>query len=342
MVTSNALDSRKLAQLLYNQYNVIARRQALALGVTRNALRHRLRRDGPWRKILAGVYIAETGTVSPEQRDMAALLYAGPGSVITGAAAVRRHRLTCAGLGDVDLLVRVQSRVRSAGFVRIQHTNRMPENVWSTRGLRFAPLARAVADAARGMSRFEEVQALVCEAVQRGRCPLEDLIDELDAGPKAGSRLFREALAGIAAGIRSVAEADLKRAIDRSALEKPIYNPRLYLFDGTAFTFLGIPDAWWQRAGVAAEVDSLQYHFKVRDYEATLDRHNRMERAGIHLLHFLPRNIKPDQRKVLADIKGAVDAGNRNPPLPIVAVPSDIADVDAYLAAYLASHAPAS
>lgn len=343
MVPTNTSDSGRLRQLLYNQYDVIARRQALAVGVTRNALRHKLRIGGPWRKVLAGVYVTQTGTVTSEQRDMAALLYAGPGSVLTGAAAVRRHHLPCPGSGDVDVLVCAQIRVQSAGFVRIQHTTRMPENAWSTRGLRFAPLARAVADAARRMNRFEDVQALVCEAIQRGRCTLADLAGELDAGPKAGSRLLREALAGITAGVRSAAEADLKRAIDHSALEKPMYNPRLYLFDGIAFSFLGIPDAWWQRAGVAAEVDSLQYHFRAGDYEATVARHNRMEAAGVRLIHILPRTIKRDQRRILADIAGAVENGSRNRPLRIVvAVPSDVADPDDFLAAYLASHAAAS
>jgi hypothetical protein len=47
--------------------------------------------SGRWQKILPGIYLAATGTVTIEQRQMAALLYAGPGAVLTGAAAVRRH-----------------------------------------------------------------------------------------------------------------------------------------------------------------------------------------------------------------------------------------------------------
>ena len=59
---------------------------------------------------------------------MAALLYAGPKSLLTGAAAVRRHRLQCAGLNQVDVLVPEDVRVRSAGYVRIIRTGRMPDN----------------------------------------------------------------------------------------------------------------------------------------------------------------------------------------------------------------------
>lgn len=337
MITKQRPDQQRLSQLLTHQYNVIARHQALARGITRSALRHRLRHGGPWRKILPGVYVANTGAVTPEQREMAALLHAGPGSVITGAAAVRRHNLPCAGLGEVDVLVRAQVRVQSAGFARIQHTTRMPANIWSTRGIRFAPLPRAVADAARSMKNFEDVQALVCDAVQRGRCTVEELIDELGAGPSGGSRSFREALAEIATGIRSVAEKDLKQIIDGSDLEKPMYNPRLYLFDGETFTFLGMPDAWWQRAGVAAEADSLQYHLRARDHADTVARHNRMEAAGIHMLHFQPKNIKPERRQNLCALRDAIATGAARPELPVVAVPVGEPDDEAYLKRYLDS-----
>jgi hypothetical protein len=334
MTENSKPDARRLARILSHQYNVVARQQALACGVTVSALRHKLRHEGPWRKILPGVYVTVTGTATADQREMAALLYAGPRAVITGAAAVRRHRLQCAGLNEVDVLVPVESRRQGAGFVRIQHTARMPGNIWSTGGIRFVPLARAVADAAGGMKRFEDVQAVVCEAVQRGRCTLEELIAELNAGPTPGSRWLREALAEISAGIRFSAERDLKRVIDRSDLEKPMYNPRLYTCEGQ---FLGIPDAWWQRACVAAEVDSRQYHISAKDHEATVARHNRMEAAGINMLHFLPRNIKPEQRIIVATLRDAIEAGYRNPPLPIVTVPAGETDDAAYLMAQLGS-----
>lgn len=327
-------DAKRLTRILSLQYNVITRRQALACGITTSALRHKLRAHGPWRKILPGVYVTVTGTVTPEQREMAALLYAGPRSMITGAAAVRRHRRDCPGLNEVGILVPVGVRRQSAAFVRIQHTARMPQDAWSTRAIRFAPLARAVADAARDMKRFSDVQAVICEAVQSGGCTLDELITELNEGPTAGSRWYREALAEVSAGIRSSAERDLKRIIDRSDIERPLYNPRLYTLEGT---FLGMPDAWWQGAGVAAEVDSRQYHISMRDHEATVARHNRMEAAGIHMLHFLPRTITRDRLSVLVTLRDAIDAGRRNPRLPIVAVPAEEKDDGAYLIAQVRS-----
>ena len=318
MPTLSEYDRQRLARLLRLQYNVVARSQALECGLTRGAITHRLRPGGPWHQVLPGVYLAVTGTATADQRDIAALLYAGPQSVITGPVAVRRHNIRCAGLNVLDVLVPADTRRKSTGFVQIQRTTRMPGDLYTIGPIRFTSLARAVADAARGMTRFSDVQALVCEAVQRGRCTLEELVQELDQGPSSGRRWYRMALAEVSEGIRSAAEAQLKNLIDRSDLERPVYNADLYTLDGI---FLGRPDAWFESAGVAGEVDSREYHMGAKDYEETTRRHNRMEAAGIHVLHWLPSTIRAEPHRVLADLRSAIAAGNKRPPLPIRAIP---------------------
>jgi hypothetical protein len=179
--------------------------------MTRSTIAYRLRADGPWRQILPGVYLTVTGTVTMEQRETAGLLYAGPQSVITGPVAVRRHNLRCAGLNVLDVLIPADIHRKSTAFVQIQRTTRMPGNLYTTGPIRFTSPARAVADAARAMDRFSDVQALVCEAVQRGRCTLEQLGQELNGGPSAGTRWYRMALCrgrrGHPVGSRSRPEA---------------------------------------------------------------------------------------------------------------------------------------
>jgi hypothetical protein len=134
-----------------------------------------------------------------------------------------------------------------------------------------------------------------------------------------GSLLLRRALRDAARGIWSAAEGDLMDLIGSSDLEQPEFNVALYTEDGT---LLGIVDAWWQRAGVAAEVDSLEHHFKnSEDREATMERHNRIARRMVHLLHFTPRRITSDGGGVLNDLSIAIEEGARRPPLPIRGVP---------------------
>src|ERR1700735_3209597 len=145
MPRKSIYDSDRLGRIAREQFGVIGRDQALDCGVSRSAVAYLLRQHGPWRKIVPGVYATTTGDMSPDARAMAALLHAGPRGVITGAVAVRRHNLRCAGLNEVDVLVPSGTRVQSAGFVRIIHTSRMPETFYTTRQIRYALPARAVA-----------------------------------------------------------------------------------------------------------------------------------------------------------------------------------------------------
>jgi hypothetical protein len=319
MPTKSVYDRTQLARVAGEQFGVVGRSQAMESGMSRGVISRLTQSGGRWQKIIPGVYATTTGTVDPDQRAMAALLHAGPQSVITGAAAVRRHRLRCPGLNEIDVLVPIAVRVQSSHFVRVIHTSRMPSEIYRTGRIRFAPLDRAVADAARGMTRLGDVRAVVAEAVQHGRCDLPSLARELREGPSAGSGLYRKALAEVAAGIRSAAEGDLKELIEQSGMEQPVYNATLCAADGT---FLGIADAWWQRAAVAAEVDSREYHLGPEDYARTTSRHNRMAEHGINVLHFLPSTLKRDPSSVLANLRGAIRRGNAQPALPITAIPA--------------------
>jgi hypothetical protein len=321
-------DRERLNRVLGEQFGVVSRAQALECGVSRGRLDHLVRPGGRWQRMLPGGYVVNTGAVSADQRAMAALLYAGPKSLLTGAVAVRRHRLQCAGLNQVDVLVPDDVRVRSAGYVRIVRTGRMPEKFFRTQRIRYAPLARAVADASRPMTSLGDVRALVAEAIQNGRCGVASLVAELNDGPVAGSRLYRVALRECIAGSRSAAEGDLMTLIGRSDLAEPMYNAELYTADGT---FLGIADAWWQRAGVVAEVDSRRYHLSPADYERTVMRHNRMAAHGVNVLHFLPDTVKTEPSTVIRSLRGAIRSGTARPPLLIVAKPSTPASGSARL-----------
>ncbi len=286
--------------------------------MTGNALRHRLRPGGPWHGVLPGVYLAATGTPTVGQEHMAALLYAGPGSVITGPAALRSQRLRGGPSKLVDVLIPAARRRRDAAFVRLHRTIRMPGGIWTFGPLRYAAPARAVADAVRGLDSLREVRAVVADAVQQGRCEVRELAAELAAGPNIGSALFRAALGDVADGIRSAAEADLKDLLARSGLPMPLFNPEVYAGD----TFVARPDAWWPELGIAVEVDSRQWHLSPEDHERTLERQTRYGKYLIVVLRFTPRQIRTQPEEVLAKIRDAVEAARGRPPLSLRTVPA--------------------
>jgi hypothetical protein len=310
-------NSQRLASLAARQHGVIARRQALECGMTERVVDYRIRGGGPWKVLLPGVYLTHTGRPDGAAREMAALLYAGPLSVLTGVAALRRHDLSAGqpgGIGGkladlVDVLVPDGSRRADVAFARLHRTSRLPAPFCVAGEIRFALPPRAVADTVRPMTDLADVRAVVAEAVQRGRCTIQHLAGELDAGPVWGSGLFRRALTEVAEGVRSAVEGDLRDLIRWARLPTPLYNPRL-LVDGK---FLAMPDCWWPESGVAGEADSRAWHFSPDGWERTLARHTRMSAHGIIVLHLTPQRIRSRRREVADEIRQALAAGHRLP-----------------------------
>jgi hypothetical protein len=312
-------EARRLLALTEAQHQVIARAQALGGGMSPDAIAYRLRQGGPWRHLLPGVYTTTTGSPTPAQLQIAASLYAGKRSVITGGAALRYYRLPAPRSDRIDLLVPVQVQRHSTSYVRLHRTERLPEMVDVLPHRRYALPARAAADAARWLTSLQEARALIAGAVQKGACTVGQLTEELNAGPVRDSALLRTVLSEVGAGVRSVPEAELRVLIRRAGLPLPMFNPRLYLPNGT---FLGSPDVWWPEAGLAVEVDSKRWHLSPADWERTMDRHSRFGEHAIVTLHFAPHKLRVDPAHVIAAMRNAYQAGIARPRLPITALPA--------------------
>jgi hypothetical protein len=247
---------RALDQLLKRQSCVITRKQALECGLSRDTVYRRLRTAGQWQRILPGVYLTVTGTPTSEQRDVAALLYAGPDGTLTAAAALRRYNHHVVPSDTIDVLVPAKRHVQNRAFVAVHRTRRVPDDVCYRGPVQYVLPARAVGDAVRGLKDLVKVRAVVAAAVQTRLCTVEQLQTEPEEGPIRGSALFRTALGEVAQGARSVPEIDLQHLIRRAGLPKPLFNPLLYL----GKELLARPDAWWPDAAVIVEVDSKQWH----------------------------------------------------------------------------------
>ena len=267
--------------------------------------------------MLPGVYMNHNGPLTGVQREIAAVLYTGRGCVITGQAALSRHGVPVSLTDVVDVLIPESARRQSAGFVRVHRTSRMPEHPWVSDGIRWAAVPRAVADLARGGVASREVKALVAAVVQRRTCTVGQLAAELSSGPARASGALRAALEEVADGVASAAEGDMRKLVKAGRLPEPMYNPRLYVGE----EFLAQPDLWWRDAGVAGEVDSREWHLSPELWKRTMARHSAMSAQGIIVLHFAPSRIKSDASRVITELRSAIEAGLRRPPLPIRTVP---------------------
>jgi len=280
-------------------------------------LRHRTRAGGPWWIVLPGIYLSTNGPLAGGQREIAATLYAGPDCVLTGPAALRQQGVRAPSTELIDVLIPASSKRQSVSFVRMHRTSRLPDQTFMVDGVRWALAVRAVADTARGEYELRDVRALVADAVQGGKCTIPQLAEELRAGPSRDSGRLRAVLEEVADGVRSAAEGDLRLLIKRSGLPEPLYNPDLYV----GSVFLARPDVWWKDAGVAAELDSRQWHLSPDQWTNTMTRHSRMSAHGIIVVHFSPSQLRTEGRRIVAELKSAIENGSQRPRLPIRAEP---------------------
>ncbi len=281
-------------------------------------LRHRIRADGPWQRLLPGIYLAATGEPTRRQLEVAALLRAGTSSALTGTAALLHHGIRVRETRTVTLLVPARQARASRAYVRVWPTTRMPEFVFTDGAVRFVEAARAVADAARELGSFRELRAVAADAVQRRRCRIDQLAEELAHGPVRRSAWLRRTLAEVADGVRSAAEGDLRSLIRAAGLPPPMFNARLYIGPD----LLAVPDAWWPDAGVAAEVESREWHLSPEDWERTMGRSRRMGAKGVLLVQVSPHQIRTEAERIVADIWDALEAGRARPPLAIRTLPA--------------------
>ena len=308
-------DNGRLLRILDAQHQVISRSQALACGLPRSTVTSWCQPQGKWQRLLPGVYLTQTGKPSPEQRLMAALLYAGPRSVITGSAALRVYRLRSPGPDVIDVLVPQAARRQSVAFVRVHRTRRLPR-VYRSGAVRYAAPARSVADAAQLLTSVDDVRAVVAEAIQKQACSLAQLGLELkEAGTRDTGRL-RTALSDVRAGSRSVAETRFRERVENSSLPSPRYNVFLRSADGID---IGEVDAWWADAGVSVEIDSQEYHFYRADWLRTEAKRSRLLKHGVFPHNIAPVRVDRDWDAICAELRSSLEKGRQRPRLPIVA-----------------------
>jgi hypothetical protein len=302
------------------QYNLLTAAQLIALGVSRSNLSRSNQVGGMFSRVLPGVHRVDgRGPLSRDQRDMAAQLYAGPESLLTGAEVLRGRGVRAAERREFRVLDRTHALVPHAthrashGFVTVERTVFMPAHV-ERHGLRYAVMPRVVLDAARRCTEENAVRALIFEVVQRRLVTPEALEDERRRGQIRGSRFARLALEEVFAGVRSVPEADVRQAFLSRGWDELLFNPRLHLPDGG---FLASPDVY-HASGVCLEVDSKEHHFSVDSWDATMRRHGAMTAAGLAVIHVPPSRFRADPDGVIGEFARAVDVRRGWPTPPVL------------------------
>ena len=304
-------DSAAIDTLLTQAGGVARTAEVEAFGVGRSTIHYRCRPGGPWQRVLPGVLIAHNGAPTLHQDLTAALIYAQPGSMLTGACALRLRGLRSAHGISIDVLVPHERSRTSTGRVSVKRTTRLPA-AQVINGLACAPIARSIVDACRATADLGAVRAMAAEVVQRGLCSVAALADELRACSTRGSALPRRVMREISADVRSVAEARARALILGTGLPKPEWN---VLLRTPAGRLIASPDAYWTELGVALEIDSLEWHLSPEQYQRTQARQRRMARFGIVVVPVTPGAIADGPQEFLRELSDtlAQALGRRTP-----------------------------
>jgi hypothetical protein len=296
------------ADLFDEQAGLATVGQLKGLGMTRSALRARLRRE--WCYVLPRVISQNRVPLDDHQRLLAALLFAGGGAVISSHSAAAWHGVHAAVLDRaVRVAIPAHRAVLSRGFVMIRRTQRPDAASWLRGSLVVSSPARAVADSAREAGP-DRGRAVVIEAVQKRIVSIPALRHELCAGPRAGSAALAAALAEAERGAWSIPEADLARLVAQSPVLPPMWsNPVLTAGD----IRLPTPDGWFDDTGLAVQVHSKRYHAGELDWEATVAADAVFAEHGIPVVAVTPRQIATDGSGVVRRIERAHQAARVRP-----------------------------
>lgn len=191
---------------------------------------------------------------------------------------------------QVLALVDPSVRRRSSGREALRRTTDYAAlDVWTCDGLRLAPVERAVVDAAREQDRLRDARGVVLGAVADGWASADDLRQQLDSTQRNGSGLVRRAITDAERGCASPPEAELVDELVGCGI--PFYVNAEIVLHGA---LLGVTDVWFVGLGLGGEVESAERHGSEQDVETTYDRHERITRHGLELVHLSVRRIRAD------------------------------------------------
>ncbi len=302
-MNESALDPVALRAVLRAQDGLISLGQARAVGLTSSALSRRVGNPvSGWQRVLPRVYLHGTADLVDRQRSRAAVLYAGDSAGLTGAAALRWHRIqhlpSELSRGRVDVLVPPGRQRRSHGWAQL-HRSERSHGAFVLDGVLTVPVTRALVDAAPGLSE-ETLLAAMCAAVNERRTSVDRLRDELVLAPVRGSRVLRLALAELGTGVRSVPEAVARRVFAKAGFPTPLINEPLWV-GGRLLT----PDFRWGR--VIVEIDSKAFHLlQEGSWDRTQERRAYLRAHGYWVIPVTPRQLRENPEQVLAEILSAL------------------------------------
>ncbi|MBA2426412.1 MAG: hypothetical protein H0V60_04920 [Actinobacteria bacterium] len=275
---------RRCNQLAARQYGLIARRQALALGMPGDAIDRRLTAHA-WLRFHPGVYRMPGTPQSWEQALLALCLRGGRGTAACGRSAASLHQLP--GFNKDVVEIATPRRLRSVPAGIILHRATVPDaDQVAIKRIPVTGINRTLIDLA-GVAAREALELALDSALYRRTTTVSRLrrrMDEIGCRGRPGTAMLRELLNARPPDV-AIAESPLETRIIALLADNGLPSPvvQFDVYDHGAF--LGRVDLAYPGAKVAIEVDGYAYHHGRAVWQHDRDRRNALTGAGWDILH---------------------------------------------------------
>lgn len=287
------------ADHIRRQKGLITRHQALGAGVPTWQIESLLRRD-KWTRVLPSVYRTTQADVDDLQFIRAASLWAGPDSIVTGAAALCWQRRSDQPLTAVDLATKSRLRV-PVMEPRIVAHRRLINEFWVAYwdGIRVARTEYAVAELLPTSG-----PELLDNAVRRRWLNVEMVMEaHRSLGAGRGSVARARILRAADGGAESEAERLLHRALRAAGITGWVANAPVRL--GSANR---VGDVVFADIKLLVEVDGFAFHTGHQKFIGDRERQNEFAVAGWTVLRFTWWQLIQDPQRAVRDIQAAISA----------------------------------
>jgi very-short-patch-repair endonuclease len=299
-------------ELLDLQCGVMSRCQALAYGLTDQAVSRRLN-TGSWQQLQSGVYATFTGEPSRTAVLWAAVLRSGPGAALSHQSAAELCRLTDKPSSIVHVTVPTGRRVRGAAGIMVHRSNRMAAARHPTLLPPRTRVEETVLDLTQTSGTFDEAFRWLCQACG-GRVTTADRLREA-LGQRKKLRYRGEiltALTAVGEGVHSNLEYRYVRGVER-AHRLPVACRQARLILGGRRYYL---DNLYRDFGVAVELDGHAAH-RIQDRWRDVHRDNTLTSAGIITLRYNWADVTERTCQVTAEVATVLgDRGWKGAPRP--------------------------
>lgn len=296
---TRGIDER-IAALADRQHGVVARWQLEGLlGIGRRGIEVRLR-SARLHRLHAGVYAVGHRVLTREARSMAAVLFCGPGAVLSHRSAAALWRIARPTGRAIEVTTPAKSRSR--GPIH-RHYSRLPaDEVTTHRGVPVTTMPRTIFDLA-AVAPPHAVEAALRQAEYlrlRDRLSLPHLLERYPG--RRGSRAVRDSLARrreTAGRSASWLEEVFLPFLDRSRLPRPQQLNAWIEAGERRFQV----DCLWPANRAIVELDGFAAHGTRTAFREDRARDRRLRAKGYSVVRIAPEQLAEEPAEVAADLR---------------------------------------